>query len=352
MTRRQALAASLLAVAACDPGVDALPYGSAAEACATCHVDHAAEWGASGHAQSTSSPVFQALLPAVEDAWGGLARETCEGCHAPRHGDDITIGCVSCHGAVGNHAERDGALAIDLAAPLSGPLGVDAVPTDAHSSTQRGFLQSESLCGTCHEVTGPELLVEETLTEHRASPFAGEGCVDCHAPRIERPLTADTPARGSRDHAFVGFDPPWDDTADPLAAEATRALLAEALTLRLDGDELVVTNAAAGHAVPTGVSFLRDLWVEVEVDGATVTLLRIGDQPLRDGDPVALLTDADTVRAGSLAAGEELRVTLPADTRVARLRGRAVRGEVLDALGLSDLALPVHEIAEVAASPP
>ncbi len=359
---RCALRPALLLLAACAAEADALPYGASAAACAECHEGHAAEWGTSAHAASAASPVFVAMLPEVETNWGASARDTCVGCHAPEHGDDeAVVTCVSCHAAVGNHAERDGRLAVDLTAPLAGPLGAGAIATDAHTSAPRGLLTDATLCGTCHEVTGPELLQEGTLSEHGSSPAAAEGfaCVDCHAPpTAARALTADTPVRPSRDHRFVGFDPPWGADADTAAAAAaeTQALLSRALSLaietRVGAREAVVTNIAGGHSVPTGVSFLRDLWLDVEVDGVALVepLLRIGDQPLADSAPVALLTDADQVRAGSLAAGESIRVVLPAGELVLRLRARAVRPEVLAALGLEDLAteLPVHELAVVA----
>jgi hypothetical protein len=331
-----------LLLAACT--ADALPLGATSADCGVCHADHYAEWARSGHGQSTSGPVFQALLPHVEDAWGTHARQTCEGCHAPGYAGEEAIGCVACHAAVGNHAERDGQLAVDLDEPLSGPLG--GVVTEAHVSTQRSLLTSPVLCGTCHEVTGPELLVESTLSEFRAS--GEEGCLECHAPTTTRAWTDASEPRDTRAHTFVGFDPPWDDVADPDAAEATRQLLARALELRIDTlpdgrREVVVTNVDAGHRVPTGVSFVRDIWVDVTVDGVEARVLTISDQPMFEGEPTALLTDADDVKVGSLGPGEELRAAIPVGA-TAMLKARAVRGDVLDALGL-DLALPAHTIA-------
>src|SRR5204862_829043 len=110
--------------------------------------------------------------------------------HTPEHSPDAGIGCVSCHAAIGNHATRDGMLAVDLDVPLSGPFA-DAEPTEAHGSRSDGFLISPDLCGTCHELTGPNLVNEPTLTEFQASPQASAGltCIDCHMPRTEeRPL--------------------------------------------------------------------------------------------------------------------------------------------------------------------
>lgn len=364
---RAALLVAMLSACA-DPGPDdPLPFGARAEDCGQCHEAHHAEWQSSPHGRSAASPVLAALLPRVERAWGTFARSRCEGCHAPGHGGDEGIGCTACHAAVGNHAERDGQLAVDVSVPLAGPLD-DPAPTLAHASRPSDFLASPSLCGTCHEVTGPGLFVEPTLREYLASPQAaiGQGCIDCHLPAVgERPLTAEegAPARLVRSHRFVGFDPIWD--ASPAeAAEAaarTRALLAAALSLTAtrdaEGVQIVVRNVGAGHRVPTGATFLRDLWVDLEQDGVVVAprVSWIGDQPTRGGTPVALVTEADAIAHGALAPGDEARsrVVGPPGALEAVLRGRAVRAEVLQALGLEDLAalVPVHEIARVRIGP-
>ena len=102
----------MLVLAACAPARAALPHGANADACGTCHETQHAAWSTSAHATSGTSPVFVAMLPEVERAWGSTARERCVDCHAPAHGGDDGIGCVSCHAAVGNTAERDGLLRI------------------------------------------------------------------------------------------------------------------------------------------------------------------------------------------------------------------------------------------------
>lgn len=358
-----------LALAACAPPADEpLPLGSNSASCGTCHEDHFDEWASSPHAAAARSPLLAAMLPEVEAAWGPLARDTCESCHAPGHapGDD-GIGCVSCHAATGNHAERDGALVVDLARGIAGPFG-DTQPTVAHARTRSGdFLASPSLCGTCHELTGPNLVREPTLTEYRASPAAAEGrtCADCHLPEDgARPLTNEpgAVARPVRSHRFVGFDPPWGapPEAAARAAERTRALLADALALEVapeaGGVRITVANVGAGHSVPTGATFLRDLWVDVEVDGRVVAsrVIVLGDQPMHGDTPVPLVWRADRVEGGSLEAGGEraVRVAVEGPVEVV-LRGRAVRTAVLEALALDALAaeIPTHEIHRVAGAP-
>src|SRR5690606_34641026 len=136
----------------------------------------------------------------------------------------------------------------------------------------------------------------------------GTTCADCHMPPAgECALSNDADrTRPVRSHRFVGFDPPWAaPERAPQAAAETRALLAAALALRVErtatGVDVIVTNRGAGHAVPTGATFLRDLWVDVEIDGERhARVITLGDRPMRGDSPVALLTRADRVERGSL----------------------------------------------------
>jgi len=224
--------------------------------------------------------------------------------------------------------------------------GVDA---GVHRSRRSGLLRSPELCGTCHEVTGPELFVEPTLSEYLASGVT-MSCVDCHMPRHKNQTS----------HRFVGLDPPWGapEAAHTQAADEARALLAAALAIRGRRDDdrctIEVTNIGAGHDVPTGATFLRAIWLETTLEtpsGITRTghtdgsgrrmgpapLLDLGAELLKDGIPVALPTEADTVVHRGLAPGESRAITVPCppDSRLtARLRARAISRAVLEALEL------------------
>lgn len=335
----------VLALAGC--GAEGLPHGSTSAACGSCHPTQHQAWQLSGHSRSTASPVFSALVPRVEAAWGKAAAARCVACHAPGHGGDETIGCVSCHAAIGNRGEQNGALVVNLDAPLASSKRV--VLNDAHTVRPRALLGSASLCGTCHEVHGPGLFDERTLTELRASD-GEDSCLGCH---------------GGDGHRFAGVDPAWGGTADERADadERARALWAKALELELStsATELRVTLTNPGrHSVPTGVAILRDVWVDVEVradDGAVFVERRALDLRAtlhRGGVPVALITDASAVDDGALAAGASRTFTWtrpagrlgPLEAR-AVLRARAVREEVVAALDLEARAgeVTTHEVA-------
>ena len=341
-----------------------------AESCASCHTTQADAWSGSRHAKSQGSPVFQALLPKVAAAWGDAARVRCVSCHSPKHGGDEGIGCVSCHAASGNAGEGDGKLLVDLTAPVSGPFD-DATATPAHGSRRYDLLESPVLCGTCHQVTGPGLLNEPTLTEFRASPAAADGrtCASCHMPAIAPGPIATGDAtlrlRARVNHGFVGVDPPWDAPPDvrAQAAKDSVALLASALIMAATasadhGLDVTLTNDA-GHAVPTGVTFLRRIWADVifaDAAGKQVTIsavITLGAIATQGGAPVALFTDADAVTSNVLAPAASVSVHVPPPdampapvSATVRLHARAIEEDTLAALGLSALAnqVPTHDI--------
>ena len=115
------------------------------ETCGTCHQAQFASWSRSQHAVSETSPVFQALLTKVSAQWGTAARARCESCHSPQHADPKNIGCISCHAATGNRQEANGALIVDVAAPMS---TTRHRPESPHGTQVRTFLSSSELCGT------------------------------------------------------------------------------------------------------------------------------------------------------------------------------------------------------------
>jgi hypothetical protein len=366
---RAALLVALLATG-CGSSSQETPRHTDAAACGSCHATEYAAWSASRLAVSGTSPVFTALAASVARNWGDEAKRQCVTCHQPGFGGDHGIGCVACHSATGNLATRDGLLTIDAEGPVNGPFA-DPVPTPAHDSRVYGLLESPQLCGTCHEVTGPRIFHETTLAEYDVSKAAtrGGGCASCHMLPVEPGPIAlgETKTRPRSDHSFVGVDPPWGASADEAAKEASRTL-----TLLRSGLGLVATRSGAGidvqianlagHAVPTGIAVLRGIWVDVDftgADGKTASapaVIALGSQPTLSGTPVALITEGDAVVPNVLAPGALLRVHVDFPVSlvspvsvVATLRARAVRPEVLDALGLADLGaeVPTHEVAGV-----
>jgi hypothetical protein len=368
MTPRLILGVALLLAACSGAAGEGIAGDTGSAACGTCHATQFAAWSSSRLASSGTSPVFLALKNRMSTAWGAEAASECVGCHQPSFATDHAIGCVACHSATGNLATRDGLLVVDTTQPVSGPFS-DPAPTPAHGSRTYDFLESSDLCGTCHELTGPKLFHETTLTEFETSSQAASGatCRECHLPPVASgPIaTGASSARSKVDHSFAGIDPAWGASASAAATSQARtlALLQSALSLtavaRRGGYDVTLTNHAA-HAVPTGIAFLRGVWVDATLTGADGTqttlssLIELGAQPTASGAPVPLVTMADSVVDQALPSGSSKTfhvdapstLTLPVRA-VFTLRARAIRADVLDALGLDAMEseVPTHDVA-------
>jgi len=208
----------------------------------------------------------------------------------------------------------------------------------ADPATAQEFLTRYELSWLYHEnaLEGIVYSGQELATALQGAPLAdaASGASDA----VTASFSRCPPARAAL--AFVGLG-----AAGEVALEAPGGCAADAF-----GATLTIENRGAGHAVPTGASFLRDLWVDLERDGRLVAprVMVVGDRPTRAGRPVALLTEADAIERGSLGPAEATSATLEVDGPVeAVLRARAFRADVLVALGLpaDDGRVPTLEIA-------
>jgi len=307
-------------------GLGALDLGDEAPwagSCADCHDKDHEEWAASGHARAWRNDLMVA----------GYAMEPlafCQSCHAPlpaqqaeiranhawyvsldptsaipagsverlpeRRADE-GVTCAVCHW-------RDGVI---LAPSVSGlaPHPVRATPE----------LRSADFCMTCHDFQVAETrdgttsfaasMMQATGQEWRAWG-GGQTCQDCHMP--------------SGRHRFAGVH--------------DREALRRALSVEVDGGELVLASVGVGHHLPSGDVF-RHLTVEVaDGDG-----WRVVDWIGRRFD-VARGSDGrwhqELVVDTALRPGVPRRVRLPAGAR-----WRVVWHDVSDreeAAGLLDVA--------------
>jgi hypothetical protein len=263
------------------PAQHARPGAAAENArCEGCHADIAAEWRASLHRQAHVDPAYQRALAIEPLAF-------CRGCHAPEadpRGDApadlaaIGVGCVTCHVTGGGV----------LAAPR------DGAPAAPHPLVRAAEFAGAGACARCHEFTFPDQerrdrreLMQSTVSEHHASPFAAMACAACHMPRI-----TDAGGRAHRSHAFPG-------SRD---AGLLRAAVRVTATRGAGGAvEVRVAASGVGHSFPTGDLFRRlsihaeAVGVEAHVVGEDTRYLgrRFGKARGRDGRPVKVML-ADT----------------------------------------------------------
>ncbi|HMR88205.1 MAG TPA: multiheme c-type cytochrome [Saprospiraceae bacterium] len=234
--------------------------------CGMCHVQHYEEWQKSTHANAWTDKQFQAELKKESSPF------MCINCHIPlqnqqeyiikglEDGDiykpikEINphfdaelqmegITCVSCH-------LRDN--------KIIGPTGTTLAPHAVKKDTEH---LSERLCISCHNATAvvtPTLACSfQTGDEWKAGPFYKQkNCISCHMPETHRSIVAGMSERKSRFHSFPASGIPKSPTHHPERLESLTFTLSPNKKTYATKDSLIftleLTNANAGHRVPTG----------------------------------------------------------------------------------------------------
>jgi hypothetical protein len=164
--------------------------------------------------------------------------------------------------------------------------------------------------------------VEVTNDEWENSIYASRGdshCQRCHMPEYSGQAAVGGPLRERlHRHWFTGVDVALTDFPDHEGnLRRVDELLKNAVTFSMDapatvaaGDTALITasvyNDKTGHAVPTGTSFARQMWIEISVaDAAGDTLYRTGhldaNGDLRDANSeLAPNSDPDLVLFNSV----------------------------------------------------
>ncbi|MCL4472461.1 MAG: cytochrome c family protein [Actinobacteria bacterium] len=253
--------------------------------CGTCHDDIYTQWQGSMHNNSLTDPFFVGMQgqASTESASAGY----CVGCHTPFGSDSgevppttgpqisaITregIQCDFCHTLRSTDAYGPSQIKY-------GPF-TDSVST-FHATAYFALQTRSEFCGLCHDQVNPDNQqpVQATFTEWKNSGYAAQGvqCQDCHmtpGPGVTEP----NPGRAANDgplrpniftHYFTGGN------ATQLASEEHQKLatqnLEAAATVRMDPAgpaqlQVKVDNKGAGHYLPTGVTEIREMWLEIEV---------------------------------------------------------------------------------------
>ena len=312
---------------------------SGASACKDCHPGQYAEWRSSMHAYSMVDPVYRQLVRLRQTAFDGAQDQFCLQCHsaiATRGGEIVPnfafedlspialegITCESCHRVASIARPYNSGHVLDPDGPIRGPLRNPDVSV-YHESEYSPMFESSEFCGACHDVREANgVPLERPYQEWVESPAqtAGPTCQGCHMPTYRGATVPGGTERDLHRHRFVGLDLPLSPnfiSPDDEAAMATeiRDLLGTAASLEIHAqsrqpgtrlDTLVtVHNLINGHNLPTGSTFLRQIWIEVIAQDAlgrvlyeTGTLDANGD--LRDRysalDPYG---DSDLVSLGS-----------------------------------------------------
>jgi hypothetical protein len=292
--------------------------------CAACHVKIFEQWEASVHALAADDPIFRKFYEMVVEEAGPSAVEFCMKCHSPvgvfrkqvppATGEKLDpiamkgVFCDFCH-TVTPTGIGNASFDTTFSTVKKGPF--DNAVSPAHLTRTDDKYGRSEFCGMCHNVTHPisGRPIERTYYEWKESPYnTGDPattttCQDCHMRQYPgNPATGaverkDNPGKAATmgpdrphiwTHSFVGGNALFPGRP---GAERRRAMVEERLRnaarVEIDleeppADGLVafrvrVFNTGAGHKLPTGLSEVREMWLDVNVtDAAGKELLRSG----------------------------------------------------------------------------
>ena len=302
--------------------------------CRICHHDIYKEWSGSMHSNAWVDPVFQALWKIGDDETNGAIRNHCAGCHSPigTVGEEVSfdpnrgmfgasriaekgVQCDFCH-TVAESTWKDtpatqpqnGSLLLDPGDVKRGPYKDSDSP--GHNTEYSQLHTSAEFCGSCHHVFHPvtNFPIERTYDEWKQSVYARAGivCQDCHMMPIEKSIeTARTlvkpanPGKASPmgperetvyTHEFVGAN----FTLPRLLGSGKHSRLARqrlksaaelkihlpdrAVSGQIVRFKVEVLNVAAGHNLPTSLTEVRQMWLDVTVkDPKGEIIMRSGE---------------------------------------------------------------------------
>ncbi|MFO7982145.1 MAG: cytochrome c family protein [Desulfuromonadales bacterium] len=302
-------------------GVDFTPP----QTCGGCHPEQFEQWQGSVHALAFVDPVYQGELNKAFKAVGTEVTRQCEGCHTPAGmmegetgGAGISglsdmamagVSCDICHSVSGTthlqtptNEPENGSL---ILSPGEDGKRVKRTPFEPSEGCGGGFHDCEEsslhlsadLCAGCHQVYHYEkhFPIESTYQEWKHSPYAQSNiaCQDCHMVEIDTFVRVadnmEKPEREEYRHYFNGANYLLYYLAKGAALKDGDEALAENLDHKynmaverlqaaaglevepvyhngtLNELKVRVENLRAGHNLPTSLTNVRQMWLEVTV---------------------------------------------------------------------------------------
>lgn len=297
------------------------------ETCRGCHPTQYKEWSGSVHSLAFHDPIYQGELNKAVKAVGHEVTRQCEGCHSPAgmvtgeiKGAGISglsavassgVSCDMCHSISGvthwqtpSHEPENGSMI--LTPGVEGKEGVTLIkrgpfkPAEGcgggfHDCVESSLHLRADLCASCHQVFhyDKHFPLEATWHEWKSGAYAQKEilCQDCHMVDMETfKKVADTfykPVRGEYRHYFNGANYLLYYLASTAASKAGLKSEATGLMKKYDmaverlklAAELDITpiyqegklfevkvrvrNVRAGHNLPTSLTNVRQMWLEI-----------------------------------------------------------------------------------------
>jgi hypothetical protein len=312
-----------------------------ARSCQPCHPQYVEEWKHSVHAHSAFSPIMRRLNEIGQDPSNGNVGKGCFPCHAPTavlldEIDDPLDPNFSEAGAEGVTCDFCHILAHDLEVGVLdfssyvGEAGVryanltDPQDTEFHGNESLTLYSKSQICAPCHQLsTAGGVEFENTFREWDDSGLTASDleCQVCHMPTYTGRAAPGAPVRDNlHRHDFASADYPRSVTSDvdvEAIKEATERMLKISLVVAVEGVPsaaaehstfeftVAVNNRRVGHAIPSGVSFWREMWIEVLVIDAAGTPLYRSGYLEENGDLVSAADDPDRVTFTSVTFDDE-----------------------------------------------
>ena len=297
------------------------------DVCSGCHPQQYEEWTGSVHALAFHDPVYQGELNKAVKAVGHEISRQCEGCHSPAgmvtgeiKGPGIAglspmalagVSCDICHSISGvthwqtpSHEPENGSFI--LTPGVDGKDGAQLIkrgpfkPSDGcgggfHQCVESSLHLQADLCAGCHQVYhyDTHFPLEATYLEWKHGPYAQKDilCQDCHmVDHTAFMRTADEfrkPERKEYRHFFNGANYLLYYLAEGAAKkegdEKKAAIIKEKYEMSVkrlqsaadielspvyQGGKLAevkvrVKNIRAGHNLPTSLTNIRQMWLEI-----------------------------------------------------------------------------------------
>ena len=310
-----------------------------AETCGGCHDEIMAQWQDSMHHLSHQDPVYTRVAKFYREGLtqeGHIAEaESCVKCHTPvgyvtgfprKVSDEFSkvpdipaqgIQCDYCHTAVNVSKMYNNGLVLapgqgeDDPGIKHGPFD-DAEP-DFHEAAFSKLHTDSKICGTCHNVKhvafGTDL--ETTYTEWANGPYNSPdpkkhvSCQGCHmyqrpdvpatgsTPRPENPGSAAAGAK-ERPHIFTHYFAGANSGVPGMFGDKEKAAMARArlkhaaqISMEMEKDnavKVVVANTGAGHSLPTGLTDMRQMWIELTLTDSNGKVVSQTGVPDKNGE--------------------------------------------------------------------
>lgn len=272
--------------------------------CGGCHTEIYEQWQFSMHNNSMTDKFYMGVHALASEDTGGAIDAFCTACHTPigtfsgevppLQGPGISentkdgVQCDFCHTVTGSTGIGNASFEFSPSDTKRGPFD-DAV-SPFHKTAYSELHTVSEFCGMCHDVNHPVngTALEATYTEWKNSPYSelGVQCQDCHmtpGPSVTKPNPGQAaPQAPERPHIwthnFVGGNATQltDEKHQGMAIEQLRAAAQLAVVAPAGavpgtemGLQVDITNSGAGHYLPTGLTEIRQMWLEVIVTDAT-----------------------------------------------------------------------------------